>query len=192
MAQSATESAAFLSETTNVSTNAISTVDKVIKGMRDVATNAGEVAGKTQQLATSVENVSGFVSVITGIADQTNLLALNAAIEAARAGEVGRGFAVVAEEVRKLAEESAKAAQNVNGIIGSLQSGAHDSINAVGEAGKILEATLAHAERAQKELDDAMSSINKANDSILNIAAVAEEQGASSKEVATGIDNATR
>ncbi|GHS98921.1 hypothetical protein AGMMS50276_21590 [Synergistales bacterium] len=192
VARSATDSAEFLSNTTNVSANAVSTVDKVIKGMRDVAANAGEVAEKTQQLAASVENVSGFVSVITGIADQTNLLALNAAIEAARAGDVGRGFAVVAEEVRKLAEESAKAAQNVNGIIGGLQSGAHDSMGAVTEAGRILTATLTQAEDAQKGLGEAMGSINKANDSIQSIAAVAEEQAASSKEVATGIDNATR
>ncbi|GHS97852.1 hypothetical protein AGMMS50276_18620 [Synergistales bacterium] len=192
VARSATDSAEFLSNTTNVSANAVSTVDKVIKGMRDVAANAGEVAEKTQQLAASVENVSGFVSVITGIADQTNLLALNAAIEAARAGDVGRGFAVVAEEVRKLAEESAKAAQNVNGIIGGLQSGAHDSMSAVTEAGRILTATLTQAEDAQKGLGEAMGSINKANDSIQSIAAVAEEQAASSKEVATGIDNATR
>ncbi|GHV37490.1 hypothetical protein FACS1894187_14350 [Synergistales bacterium] len=192
VAQAATESAEFLSETTSLSSNATAAVDKVIKGMRDVETNAGEVAAKTRQLITSVENVSGFVSVITSIADQTNLLALNAAIEAARAGEVGRGFAVVAEEVRKLAEESARAAQSVGGIIGELQSGSRESIDAIAVAAKILTATLVQAKDAQKGLDDALGGINKANDSIQNIAAVAEEQAASSKEVATGIDNATR
>jgi methyl-accepting chemotaxis protein len=160
--------------------------------MRDVDANAGEVAAKSNQLVTSVKNVSGFVSVITGIADQTNLLALNAAIEAARAGEVGRGFAVVAEEVRKLAEESAKAAQSVNGIIGELQTGARESMEAVAAAGVILTETLVQAEGAQKGLGGAMSGINKANDSIQSIAAVAQEQAASSKEVAMGIDGATR
>jgi methyl-accepting chemotaxis protein len=192
VAQSATDGAAFLAQTTEVSHRAIQMVDNVIQGIHNVDANSKESESKIRQLVLSVQNVSGFVSVITGIADQTNLLALNAAIEAARAGEVGRGFAVVAEEVRKLAEESAHAAQNVNGIIGELQSGAQESIEATTEAGRALEKTIAQAELAQAELDGAMKEINKANDSIQNIATVAEEQAASSKEVATGIDNATK
>ncbi|MDR1742034.1 MAG: methyl-accepting chemotaxis protein [Synergistaceae bacterium] len=192
VAQSATDSAAFISQTTDVSNKAIQMVNNAIQGMHEVDKNSKASEDKIKQLVASVENVSGFVSVITGIADQTNLLALNAAIEAARAGEVGRGFAVVAEEVRKLAEESARAAQNVGGIIVELQNGAKESIDATSEAGRLLADTLTQAEEAQKGLDAAMKEINKANDSIQNIAAVAEEQAASSKEVANGIDNATR
>jgi methyl-accepting chemotaxis protein len=192
VAQSATDSAAFISQTTDVSNKAIQTVNNVIVGMHNVDVNAKESEEKTRQLVASVDNVSSFVSVITGIADQTNLLALNAAIEAARAGEVGRGFAVVAEEVRKLAEESARAAQNVNGIIIELQNSAQESIKANREAGRMLEETLVHAEQAQTELNGALKEMNKANDSIQNIAAVAEEQAASSKEVATAIDGATK
>jgi methyl-accepting chemotaxis protein len=192
VAQSATDSAAFISQTTNASNKAIQTVNSVIAGMHNVDTNAKESENKTRQLVASVENVSSFVSVITGIADQTNLLALNAAIEAARAGEVGRGFAVVAEEVRKLAEESARAAQNVNGIIGELQGNAQASIKATTEAGRMLVETLIQAEQAQAELNGTLQEMNKANDSIQNIAAVAEEQAASSKEVATAIDSATK
>ncbi|MDR1873997.1 MAG: methyl-accepting chemotaxis protein [Synergistaceae bacterium] len=192
VAQSATDSAAFISQTTEASNKAVQTVNSVIAGMRNVDRNAKESESKMHQLVSSVENVSSFVSVITGIADQTNLLALNAAIEAARAGEVGRGFAVVAEEVRKLAEESARAAQNVNGIIVELQSGAQENIKATTESGRMLGDTLVQAERAQEELNGALKEINKANDSIQNIAAVAEEQAASCKEVATAIDSATR
>jgi methyl-accepting chemotaxis protein len=192
VAQSATDSAAFISQTTDVSNKAIQTVNNVIAGMHGVDGNAKESENKTRQLVASVENVSNFVSVITGIADQTNLLALNAAIEAARAGEVGRGFAVVADEVRKLAEESARAAQNVNGIIVELQNHAQESIKATTEAGHMLAETLVQAEQAQTGLNGALKEMNKANDSIQNIAAVAEEQAASSKEVATAIDSATK
>ncbi|MDR0661889.1 MAG: methyl-accepting chemotaxis protein [Holosporales bacterium] len=192
VAQSATDSAAFIAHTTEISSRAIQMVSSVIQGMHNVDANSKESESKTRQLVSSVENVSGFVSVITGIADQTNLLALNAAIEAARAGEVGRGFAVVAEEVRKLAEDSARAAQNVKNTISELQNGAQESIKATTEAGRALVETIAQAEQAQAELGSTMKEMNKANDSIQNIAAVAEEQAASSKEVATAIDNATK
>jgi len=192
VARSATDSAAFIAQTTEASNKAIQTVNSVIKGMHDVDRNAKESEAKTRQLVSSVDNVSSFVSVITGIADQTNLLALNAAIEAARAGEVGRGFAVVAEEVRKLAEESARAAQNVNGIIQELQAGAQESIKATTEAGRLIDTTLVQADHALGELNSALAQMQKANDSIQNIAAVAEEQAASSKEMAHAIDSATR
>ncbi|MCL1875123.1 MAG: methyl-accepting chemotaxis protein [Synergistaceae bacterium] len=192
VAQSATDSAAFISQTTEASNKAIRTVRNVIEGMHVVDVNSKGSEGKIRQLVSSVEKVSSFISVITGIADQTNMLALNAAIEAARAGEAGRGFAVVAEEVRKLAEESAQAAENVNKIIRELESGAHESINATTEAGRLLASTLDHAELALGELNSALSQINKANDSIQNIAAVTEEQAASSKEVAQAIDNITK
>ena len=192
VARSATDSAAFIAQTTGVSNKAIHTVDSVIVGMHKVNENAKEAENKTKQLVTSVGNVGSFVSVITGIADQTNLLALNAAIEAARAGEVGRGFAVVAEEVRKLAEESARAAQNVNGIIVELQNSAQENIKATIEAGRMLLETLDQAGQAQTDLNSALKEMNKANDSIQNIAAVAEEQAASSKEVTLAIDGATK
>ena len=192
VAHSATESAAFIAQTTEASNNALETMRNVIEVMYDVDKNSKASELKIQQLVSSVENVSSFVSVITGIADQTNLLALNAAIEAARAGEVGRGFAVVAEEVRKLAEESARAAQNVNGIIQELQTGAQESIKATTDASYLLASTLQHAEEALSELNDALGQIKKASDSIQSIAAIAEEQAVSSKEVAQAIDNAAK
>ena len=192
VAHSATESAAFISQTMEASSKAIRTVRSVIEGMQDVDVNSKGSEGKIRQLVSSVDKVSSFISVITGIADQTNMLALNAAIEAARAGEAGRGFAVVAEEVRKLAEESAQAAENVNKIIRELESDAQESINATTESGRLIASTLSNAELALGELNSALNRINKANDSIQNIAAVTEEQAASSKEVAQAIDSITK
>ena len=192
VARSATESAEFISKTTAAASHAITAVDEVIGSMNTVSGSSRLNEEKMGQLVSTVEKIGSFVSVTTGIADQTNLLALNAAIEAARAGDAGRGFAVVAEEVRKLAEESALAAQSINEIIDILESSAKESIDTTLTSGRLLTETISQAAKAQDELNGAMQQMNKANDLIQNIAAVAEEQAASSKEMAKAIDNATQ
>ena len=191
-AQAATDCAEFIANVTQVADNAAKTVEEAIANMAVLQDKTNESGKKLQGLVDSVDKMNEFIGVITSIADQTNLLALNAAIEAARAGEAGRGFAVVAESVRKLAEESGRAADSVHGLMGALQDGARNTKNASDATAELLIQTVEKANGAKDSLNKAMSQIDKANDRIQNIAAVAQEQAASSREIAQGIDSVTK
>lgn len=96
-------------------------VEKSVNQIHSVEEKARTTAQLVDELGARSQEIGAIVDTISDLAGQTNLLALNAAIEAARAGEQGRGFAVVAEEVRKLAEQSATAAQQIADLIGRIQ-----------------------------------------------------------------------
>ncbi|HYQ74431.1 methyl-accepting chemotaxis protein [Cellulomonas sp.] len=120
--------------------------------IREIARNAAEaaaVAGKATEaaartneqvtrLGTSSQEIGNVVKVITTIAEQTNLLALNATIEAARAGEAGKGFAVVAGEVKELAQETAKATEDIARRVEAIQADTEGAVAAIGEIGTII------------------------------------------------------
>jgi methyl-accepting chemotaxis protein len=130
--------------------------------------------GEVNGLELAFAEVVRFTSAIQAVADQTNLLALNAAIEAARAGEHGRGFAVVAEEVRKLAEESGRAADEVNGIVIAMRSriagtakAFSQGIHELGDVGSVSRSAVA----ALGAVDDAVSGVNQVASSVSAAAA---------------------
>jgi len=136
----------------------------------NTAVNEVESANdKVQGLADAAHKIGEVVALITDIADQTNLLALNATIEAARAGEAGKGFAVVASEVKNLANQTAKATEEISAQIGGIQGATKDAVHAIESIGGTI---------------GQMSEISSA------IAAAVEEQGAATSEIARNVEQA--
>jgi methyl-accepting chemotaxis protein len=151
-----------------------------------------------QELAQKSTEIGGILETITGIASQTNLLALNAAIEAARAGEQGRGFAVVAEEVRKLAEESARSATTIGELVEEIQRGIDGVVVLVQQGAELADQGVESSERAQQvfaEIGEAITSISEQAGSMgaatTEIASVAEQSSASAQEMSSATRETT-
>ena len=141
---------------------------KVAGEMQAIADTVAVSSDQVSRLVASTGEIGQMAQVIKEIADQTNLLALNAAIEAARAGEQGRGFAVVADEVRKLAERTGKATQEISAMIAIIQSEtklAVDGMRAgaaqVGEGVNLVHSSQEALQRIKDEMDDTIRRVDE-------------------------------
>jgi len=151
--------------------------------MEKIAQATSSVEGKMSALAHRSEEIGKVVSVIQEISEQTNLLALNAAIEAARAGEHGRGFAVVAGEVRRLAERTKSATEEIAGTIRSIQEETRETLNVMRESRAAVETGLGETSRARQSLEEIIQSSKQVEHQIHLIATAATEQTSASGEI---------
>ncbi|MFO0996655.1 MAG: methyl-accepting chemotaxis protein [Alphaproteobacteria bacterium] len=180
--QSTTVAAASEQATANVQTaaaaaeelsNSIGEINRQVSQSSTIANAAVDQAKRTNDtvkgLADAAQKVGEVINLINDIASQTNLLALNATIEAARAGDAGKGFAVVAAEVKTLANQTAKATEDISAQIASIQGATNDAVKAIEGIG---------------------TTIGEINDIAASIAAAVEEQGAATSEIARNVQQA--
>lgn len=150
--------------------------DETLATMNNIAATTGNAAERILELGKSSEKIDSIVAVISEIAGQTNLLALNAAIEAARAGEQGRGFAVVAGEVRRLAERTGAATQEISTMIQAIQTETRVAVEAM-EKGKLeVELGVQKTGEAGRALTEIIHMSEDVGNMVAQIATAATQQ----------------
>ncbi len=151
-------------------------VGKTVQGVNELRDTMAQTAKMIKRLGENSQKIESIVSVISQIASQTNLLALNATIEAARAGEQGEGFAVVAEEVRKLAERSATATEEIDSIVRMIQEETARVVIAMEEGTQEVVQGTQLAAQAKDRLVNIIEVSREINHLVLNISQASQQQ----------------
>jgi methyl-accepting chemotaxis protein len=178
VASASEEASANVQSVASATEELTSSVNEISRQVQESAKIAGGAVGQAQktndridELSKAASRIGAVVELINTIAGQTNLLALNATIEAARAGEAGRGFAVVASEVKALAEQTAKATDEIGQQINGIQAATQDSVTAI------------------KEISVTIGRISEISSTI---ASAVEEQGAATQEISRNVQQAAQ
>lgn len=206
MADQATRNAETVAAAAEELSASIGSIKEQVGHATDVANGARDQVGHTnekfRELVVAVTKIGEVVQLITSIAEQTNLLALNATIESARAGEAGKGFAVVANEVKNLADQTARATQDIVEQIDNIQSATDDSVMAMegvaGVIGEINEISAAIAVSVEEQggatqeisanAQEAAAGTGQVSATIANVNDAAVEVGEASDSLAASVE----
>ena len=189
MAKNTLDIAGSVAETARVAGEGETIANKSAREVAEIADTISESAGLVKSLGERSKQIGDIVNVINDVADQTNLLALNAAIEAARAGEHGRGFAVVADEVKKLAERTARSTSEISEMIKAIQNEVKRSILSMERVTEKVMMGVDLANNAGESLAGVVKNIGDLNSMIHQIASANEQMSATSREISGEIES---
>lgn len=192
-----------MSETVEVSEEGRRDMEKVNVAMEEIQTSFTSLEAQVNKVGISTQEITNIVGLIGNIAEETNLLALNASIEAARAGEAGRGFAVVATEIGKLANTSAAAVQDISSLIEGIRElvddtvkQANDSANSIKQSSTMITTALETFDTIYETVKSTnviiqgmIEKVRKVDDVAANVAAITQQQAASSEEILATSDS---
>ncbi|WP_421902632.1 methyl-accepting chemotaxis protein [Maridesulfovibrio sp.] len=183
VAKNATETNESSAKSMEKASEGAKVVQDVISAMGNIQERTANLKESMEHLDTQAVEIGNVLGVINDIADQTNLLALNAAIEAARAGEAGRGFAVVADEVRKLAEKTIGATDEVEKSISGIQTLTRENVKGMDSTVEAVASATELSRSSGDMLDEIVELARNSADQVRSIATAAEEQSATSDEI---------
>lgn len=184
VAEAAREAEAVARDASSIALKGGEAVENTVAGILEIRETVAETTRKVKRLAESSQEISKIVALISQIASRTNLLALNASIEAARAGEAGRGFAIVADEVRQLADRSAKSLKEIEEIVRQIQSETSSVMTAMEEGTQqVIQGTIL-AEEAKRSLENIIQVANRIDILVRSITTDTVEQTETSRAVA--------
>jgi methyl-accepting chemotaxis protein len=187
------QQASFIAKNSTVTTKQGTVrMDEMLKGLEVVEDNTNQLADIIIMLEKQSDKITQFVKIINTISDQTNLLALNAAIEAARAGDHGKGFAVVANEVRKLAEESAKSASTIITIVNDNVMNTREAVDYIAKTREAVQYNKDLSLNAKNTLHDIYETTLKIEDNSNNIASAIEQQVIAIEQITNSLDTVSQ
>ena len=192
VAATSNEIALLTAKTAQTTDKGQEAINKVVVQMDSINQKTGQVQQSIQKLAESSHQINEIINVITGITEQTNLLALNAAIEAARAGEQGRGFAVVADEVRKLAEQSKVAAQEISMLILANGKNINEAVSAMNDEIKDVQAGIGIVDTAGKSFLEITALVLQVSHQVKEISDTTQEMAGGTEQIVSSIRDIDR